>query len=187
MRGFLMVLGLTLVFINQNARAIEPLGNSSPEPGCVSVSEMERMDAVALLNVVQECTSENKLDLAEKAFHLSGVYAKYDMMRVSDQTAHQAYSILLSNMIQQMQNSNYDAFSELIKRLKTRITPEGAKQLTAELCVWTKRLTPPQNRPTYMINHGMGAFTGKTSFVSDPEQSQKIWKDLRQDYLGCQS
>ena len=87
---------------------------------------------------------------------LAGVYARYDQMRVTDESAHRAAAALRMKYLDSLAPDQQKKFVDV---LRTRTN--SPTKLTA-MCDQIRGIGPPHYFPAYMIQHGMGAFVGNT-------------------------
>lgn len=128
----------------------------SPKPsGCVGISrlsnEQNPVDIFAGLNI---CLSKNNYENAAELYFAGMAYGYFDTKRVADKTAHQAISVLSMNTVSSQSQ-------ESIEKLQSEIT--NISSSNAELCRKLYSLGAPEYKPTYMVKHGMGAFTGQST------------------------
>lgn len=62
--------------------------------GCIETKEaLPQYNPIDLYKAASTCIAVNRYDDAVRLFSLAGAYGKYDMLRVSDVTAHQAITV----------------------------------------------------------------------------------------------
>ena len=95
------------------------------------------------------------------------LYAMYDIARVADTSAHEAWSVLKQNLEPIYQWALYH--------------PKAYQEILQDTIKWAKSAPPPDYRPDWMINHGMvamqSAMQGKEApdpFVPNDDQ-QADW------------
>lgn len=86
------------------------------------------------------------------AFAVGLVYGRYDILRVADKTAHQGIEVLAENAMGQLTQEQADA----LRKAAGNMLKGGAPELLSLL----NRMGRPTYTPTYMIQHGLRAFTG---------------------------
>ena len=161
----------------------EALGNveSKHEPGCIGTANLSnKFTPVDLYRAVVVCAKQGKNKDGALLFGLAGAYGRFDTLRVSDNSAHQAVSVLkmiLSGMAPDQQN----AFQEAVS--KTFGSPDGL----AAACKEIKRIGPPNYYPEYMIQHGLDAFikSGSDDGLVKDFNAQAAWKESLDSYLHC--
>ncbi|BEV08937.1 hypothetical protein [Methylophilus sp. DW102] len=132
---------------------------------------------------VAVCAKQNKNKDAAILFALAGVYGRFDTLRVSDKSAHQAVTVLKMQMFSSLTPEQQNAFRE--EATKTLSNPNEI----ASKCKAIKHVGPPRYSPIYMIQHGMAAFTGGKSgngLVKDFDP-QAAWQQSLDGYLHCPS
>lgn len=196
MRSFTAITfaGLTLC-ISINGFATEPTsqprinnheasGNleSQHAVGCVNASSLSNKYTPAdLYKAVSVCINQGKFKEGALLFALAGTYGRFDTLRVSDRSAHQALSVLKLQTFGNMAPDKQKAFQNSIE--KTLGNPQGL----ATACTEIKHIGPPNYAPRYMIQHGMGAFTraGNDDGLVKDFNAPAAWKQSLDDYLHC--
>lgn len=167
-----------------NIENYEAKGNltSQQNIGCIAPSELNsQLTPPDLYNGMVQCIKDQQYANGVYLFALAGTYSMYDTKRVSDSTAHQAHSVLAMNARNSVKESDYNKFLQAVKETFTRT--EGL----AMVCDRVKEIGVPNYHPTYMIQHGMGAFVGPKSsngLVSEFD-SEKAWTAALNGYLHC--
>lgn len=149
--------------------------------GCIKVEVLQNIYTAAdLYRSNAECVKLDDLDSAVYSSALAGVYARYDSMRVSDQSAHQAQDVLSLNLAEALTEDERTAFMAKMSAVA------GDSVSLATLCRRIRAVGPPNYHPTYMIQHGMGAFTGAggNGLVSDFDGAV-AWEEVLDTYLHC--
>lgn len=136
---------------------------------------------------MDSCIKESKYVDAVHFFALAGTYSFYDTQRVADTTSHQIHSLLLQQFLPGLDKKQSDRlFKELNKTL-------GNKNKLSSVCTKLKSIGAPDYYPEYMINHGLGAVTGKNEADSVPAVNGLIadfnpknaWEKSLDGYLHC--
>jgi hypothetical protein len=126
-----------------------------------------------------KCLAAGRYNDALDLFQLAGTYSRFDTLRVTDQTAHDAFQVLMvEHPIEEPSKSiMYGLF-------KTRSDSSSEE---AKFCSNVKLLGPPTYFPAYMIQHGMGAFFGKSANggIAPNFDVQTAWKTSLDKYLHC--
>lgn len=131
---------------------------------------------------VVQCSAQKRTEDMIGMYMLANMYARFDTFRVADRTAHQAVPVMQMGLGEQLDEEGKNQFSTALKS-----AVENPAALAAT-CTQIKRIGPPVYHPTYMIQHGMGAFIGnqgdglEASF--DPAAT---WQRLLDDYLKCET
>lgn len=135
-----------------NVTRIKTQGNLAPTaagiPGSVKEITPEH-NPVNILLLARKKLDEGDTDSAAKAFLIARIYGVYDMMRVSDATAHQGMSVLVKEIFTGIEPTKEQALDTAIKGLNREETVQMAEEIGQ-----------PAYRPDYMIQHGVEAFTG---------------------------
>jgi hypothetical protein len=133
-----------------------------------------------LYKAAEKCVFQSKYNEGVFLFALAGTYGNFDTFRVTDRTAHEAMTVLLMEAFSSVSEEKKAAFE---KALSISTTPPA---LTA-LCKKIALIGPPNYYPTYMIQHGMGAFIEQgshTDMVANFD-AQAAWEKALATYLHC--
>lgn len=165
-------------------RNYEAPGNleSKHELGCVGAGNLSNKFTPAdLYKAVSLCAKQGKNKEGALLFALAGAYGRFDTLRVSDKSAHQAVTVLKMQAFGGMAPDQQNAFKESVG--KTLGSPDGL----AAACKEIKRIGPPNYVPRYMIQHGMGAFTktGTDDGLVKDFNAPAAWKQSLDSYLHC--
>jgi hypothetical protein len=128
-----------------------------------------------------ECLKDGKLEDGVLLFALAGVYGRYDTLRVSDPSAHQATTMLRKTYLDSADESTRTKFGEILQ--DTLGAPDGLERICSEI----RKIGAPDYFPRYMIQHGMKAMTGqstKDGLVVDFEP-EPAWESSLDTYLHC--
>lgn len=133
-----------------------------------------------LYNAFAKCVRENSYENATGLFLLAGGYLRFDVKRVADKTAHQARTVLImqySSSLSLQQKNKWNAYAD-------KFTP-GSKELDG-VCEAVKKIGIPTYYPTYMIKHGITAFSKDKlePLVKDFDQN-KSWETILKEGLHC--
>jgi hypothetical protein len=140
------------------------------------------MSPADLYPAVPECVRQRKYELAAQLYALAGTYARFDQLRVADRSAHQAKTVLEMNYLGGLAEQQRARFSAEIEAIAS-----SAHRLTG-LCQAIRKVGYPRYFPSYMVQHGMGAFTGQTTpdglvVGFDPE---KAWNEALSSNVHCE-
>ncbi len=155
-------------------RTLESKGNlkSETKTELKEVSEItNKNNPVDIFKLVRSKIEQGKYDDAVLAFGIGTGYGMYDARRVADNTAHQALAVLRMNAGMGIEQENLNRFRNTLKAFF-----ENPDKLIALL----GKVGKPDYHPTYMIQHGMGAFTGnktKDGLIPDFDPN-KAWKEI---------
>ena len=149
--------------------------------GCLKIEALRNTYTAAdLYRSNASCVKQDDLESAVYSSALAGVYGRYDSMRVADQSAHQAQTVLRLNFANSLTEEQKKQF---MGRLSATASDPSS---LAKLCGRIREVGPPNYQPTYMIQHGMGAFTGaKGNGLVSNFDSAAAWEKALDTYLHC--
>ncbi len=157
--------GLALAFAGMTASGasaqvtnLEATGNLAPtvDPGCVTMASADaRLSPPDLALGVLACGRAGNWDAAAELYILMLLRSDFDVRRVVDPTAHQAGQVLT----QQLYDSQSEADRASLEDAIRRFADPGTTQ-RGILCQMLQTAGVPQHDPSWMIQHGMAAFTG---------------------------
>lgn len=155
---------------------------STQAVGCIPLAEAKNtFTPPDLYKGASDCLNKDEYESAAELFALAGIYGRFDAERVSDKTARQAVTVMLMSAFANVSQDKKERFNTVLSRI-TRA--DGG---LGRLCEHVQRVGMPDYYPSYMILHGIKAFTGdphdgaiKTDF--DPSG---VWKNLQAAYLHC--
>jgi hypothetical protein len=164
-----------------NVTNYETAGNlESPNPvGCVSVGGLSnKQNPVDIFTGLNACLIKNNYSNAAELYFAGMSYGFFDTKRVSDITAHQAISVLRMNLFGAQPQ-------EVLDKLQAALTNINSDNTA--ICKSLTKLGAPAYKPTYMIQHGMGAFTGQSTKDGLVENfdSGAGWKDALSTIAKC--
>ncbi|MCO7188581.1 MULTISPECIES: hypothetical protein [unclassified Pseudoalteromonas] len=161
-----------------NYEADGSLGSTRPAK-CVSVAELSNtQNPVDIFTGLNICLTEKNYSNAAELYFAGMSYGFFDTKRVSDKTAHQAISVLRMNLFGAQSQDNIDKFQMALTKLSSDNT---------EICQSLTDLGAPAYKPTYMIQHGIGAFTGQSTNDGLVENFDAVaaWKDTLSTIAKC--
>lgn len=158
-----------------------------PAEQCLTRSQLStELTPVSLDRALTSCVTTSRLDAAVFLFALGGVYGRYDALRVADDTAGQAATIIRANAIQSMPAEKQEAFVQHVKAIMANADER------ATLCASVRSFGPPTYYPAYMVNHGMRAMQATMSGqqlenggIRADFDSVKGWDAALAGYLQC--
>lgn len=155
--------------------------HSSNSVACVDVTEVTNRHTPAdIFPGVRKCIDAGEYEKAGDLFLVAGTYGRFDMLRVADRTAHQAIMVLQLDHIGSAEEASVDSFQEAMKGRYD----EGTDDLK-RICENVKRMGPPNYYPTYMLQHGMSAFTGAGGGIKSSFNEAEAWSASLDSYLHC--
>lgn len=166
---------ITHLYTQGNLASTHPLA-------CVPLAQVKNVDTPAdIFKGVRQCVEQGKYDDAVDLFAIAGAYSKFDAERVTDKTAGQAKSALITETFANVPEDNTSQFSEVQQFRMTN--PETLKTI----CSSVKQIGQPNYYPEYMILHGMKAFTGNPyeNALEKDFDAQKAWGKVLSEYLSC--
>jgi uncharacterized membrane protein YhaH (DUF805 family) len=143
-----------------------------------------------LMPAVVDCIDKERYEDGAMIFLTASLYGSYDKQRVKDVTAHQAISALIAKHIQFLDTPNKEKYNALMKNLLEELDDgENNSPLENKFCNFIIKLPKPNYFPSYMINHGMDAFSAdfdEKKGLSDNYNSDEIWqKVLQKNWDAC--
>lgn len=155
---------------------------STRDIGCVKSAELSNQDTPAdLFKGLANCIDSGAHDNGVLMLALAGVYGRYDTLRVTDASAHQAIAVLKLTYVDSRDEAKKKAFFEYIS--KAFKDPSNL----AKICAEVQRLGPPEYFPRYMIQHGLQAFTPNAAEdgLAKDFDAPAAWKKSLDSYLHC--
>jgi hypothetical protein len=162
---------------------IEAPGNlTATQPvGCVPLATLTNRHTPAdLFPGVRACIEAGDHKGASELYALAGVYGRFDTLRVADQSAHQAVTVLRMGHLAPVDPDLMQSFRAEVPKYFDRGSPELAR-----ICVQLRELGEPAYRPDYMLRHGMGAFTGRGGGIRADFDPEAAWRQALEGYLHC--
>lgn len=162
----------------------EAEGNLAPtqDVGCIPVTEADPSLSPADLSLsVMACFQKGEDLQAGELMVLMLARGRFDIDRVTDTTAHQAVQVLSLNLA----TAGGTVWQPRMGKVFGLFQSEGSAEL-ASLCATLRAMPAPQHSPSYMIQHGMGAFLkeDKPALV-ETFDADATWRMVLDDYLHC--
>ncbi len=158
-RGLVLVIAMMMGSgASAQVTNLEAPGNLAPsvDPGCVTmVSADARLSPPDLALGVLACGRLGNWDAAAELYILMLLRSDFDARRVADPTAHQAGQVLTAQLDDRQSEPERASLGEAIRRFA-----DPAPSQRDILCQALLASGVPQHDPTWMIRHGMAAFTG---------------------------
>lgn len=166
-------------------RNYEAAGNleSNNTLSCVGPDKLRNIYTPAdLYPAVSQCARQANTRHGAVIFALAGAYGRFDTLRVSDKSAHQALAVLKMQTFNRLPPEVHKTFKENVSNILS-----DPKELAA-VCAEVMRLGPPNYFPRYMVQHGISVFAkpvaGDTGLVKDFDAAA-AWKSALSGYLHC--
>ena len=161
--------------------AYESKGNlaATRHLGCIPLTEVKSEYTPPDLAIAfKACVEAGRYDDAVDLLRIAGAYARFDAMRVPDETSHDAFAVIMSYV--ELSETDRAKLLDINKRTAARDSPDLLR-----ICNQAKRIGPPNYTPDYMIRHGMGAFFGPGQGVPADFDAKAAWKTLLDAYMHC--
>ncbi|PJK10391.1 hypothetical protein CO614_03125 [Lysobacteraceae bacterium NML120232] len=151
--------------------------------GCITLAEAKNQYTPAdLFSSAAACVQANKPEQVADLYILARSYGSFDAKRVSDQSAHQAVLVLQMQAFAGMSEEFNKQVSETLKT-KTNDPAEHSR-----ICRQIKQLGAPAYHPSYMLQHGMGAFLsdeGTSKALVENFNAETAWNEVLASSLRC--
>ncbi|MBX7142989.1 MAG: hypothetical protein K1X79_00910 [Oligoflexia bacterium] len=137
--------------------------------------------AADLYHGLSKCLEKEDYKDAAFLFAIAGAYARFDQLRVADESARQAATVLRMNYFDPFSKENKMTLMGVLKQ--DLGSPDGL----AATCKEVRRIGIPNYYPRYMIQHGLGAFgkdAGADGLIKD-FNSNKGFEEALSSYLHC--
>lgn len=187
MKNTLTITILSLAALHINAQEIiniEAEGSleSTTPLECITISDVTTQNSPAdIFMGVNKCIEEEEYANAAQLLAIAGVYGTYDMHRVKDKTAHQAIMVLQQTIFM---NLTEEQKAMLSKSMDEEL--EVGTDNLAEVCAAIRKVGKPEYHPTYMIQHGMGAFMqSDDNPLKEDFDTDAAWELSLESYLDC--
>jgi len=150
---------------------------------CIKLTEVKNTYTPAdLYKAFAQCIQDNKYEDAIPLFMVAGAYGKFDSRRVADVSSHQAMTVLIMNNTASLTDEQKKKWKESLGTF----TAGNSSPEFLQACNSIKHLGPPDYYPSYMIQHGMGAFTKSNGNpIVDNFNPQSAWEEAQEKYLHC--
>lgn len=131
---------------------------------------------------VRACAKAGDFDRAVGLFILMQLRARYDTLRVADETAHQGEQVLSMETFAAMSAPEQAGLQAAFGTFGDTGSPRHVA-----FCAAAAASGPPDYTPVYMIQHGITAFTGIAGDGLVPGfDAPTAWPALLVNYLKCQ-
>jgi hypothetical protein len=149
---------------------------------CLDKSRLSnKMSPVELWKGIGGCISSGRYDDGVFMFALAGSFGSFDMQRVADESGRQVMQILPMAVYASLPQDKVSAFQSLV----SKTLEDETKRLA--YCKEVARMGPPHYFPTYMVQHGIGSFTGanRAQPLVVPFDAKSAWTKAVKQYLLC--
>ncbi len=145
---------------------------------CISIKEMKNDYTPAdLYPAVRDCVDKGKLKNASEIYYIAGAYSFFDILRVSDRTAHQAKKVLMINNFSTLSGHQRESWVAELNKIIADNT---------DFCKAVKNIGKPNYQPVYMAAHGIRAFSiNPNELIKTDFDSKKAWTRTLTQYLRC--
>ncbi|MDE2234704.1 MAG: hypothetical protein KGL13_05540 [Gammaproteobacteria bacterium] len=147
--------------------------------GCVSVANAsDTWTPAEVFPAMRACIDRGDYPDAVGLFTLATSYGRFDMMRVADRSAWNAISVLQLQYLKGLSPAQKAAFDQ---------AAQAMLQNRGQICSELETLGPPEYMPTYMLEHGMAAFTRslKNGGLVENFNAQSAWGNVLREYVHC--
>jgi hypothetical protein len=154
---------------------------STADLGCIALKDAtNRHNPADLFRASGACVTAHRPEDAARLFALAGAYGRFDMLRVADRTAHQAILAIRSEIFGELPEADTEALTAALQKIM------GDAALKQALCADVARIGAPTYAPRYMIQHGMGAFTGSQGDgLIEKFDAASAWNTVLTSYMKC--
>jgi hypothetical protein len=163
---------------------LEAPGNLAPsaDPGCVTMAEADALLSPPDLALgVLACGRAANWDAAAELYTLMLLRAAFDTKRVADASAHQAGDVLSMQLADSLTEADRTSLGAALDRF---VDPAAAQR--AVFCQAAMTSAVPQHDPSWMVQHGMGAFLKPAGDgLIEGFDPQQAWTALLRDDLKC--
>ncbi|NJS38706.1 MAG: hypothetical protein HC783_06495 [Rhodobacteraceae bacterium] len=185
----IMRLGLTMAVLVAGAATAQVTNFDAPgnlaatvDPGCVTMAGADvRLSPPDLGLGVQACVGQGDWDAAADLYALMLLRATFDTKRVEDPSAHQAGEVLSLQVTETLSEAERARLGEALMKFAD---PQGAQKKV--FCRAITAAGVPQHDPSWMIQHGMGAFLGSEGDgLVKGFDAESAWALILRQDLSC--
>ncbi len=184
MSKFLFIMAtLCTIAMNAEVNNFEAKGNLASEKpiDCIDIKSLTNKNTPADIFIgISKCLEKSNYQNASHLYLVALAYGRFDSKRVEDKTAHQAISVLRMNHLGNLTDE---------KTQHLQLALKNTTKNMSIICESIKQLGLPSYHPSYMIQHGMGAFLGnksKNGLVADFNPTN-AWDNVLLNYVKCPS
>ncbi len=183
MQGFLRTAAPLGLLLSLASTAHAQQDSDDIAPPCLSRAQITAsVNPAVMMAALPRCLQEGRTQEAIDLYNFAGVFSNFDRQRVADESAHGVYSAMKAVIGESMGEEAQTRFNDA---LRAQLAPDKAPAYIAGVCKHAKRIGPPSYAPTYMLNHGMAAFTGKGGGLVPDFNPQQGWQNTLSNYLKC--
>lgn len=175
---------------NGNVTNLSVTGSLAPTRSlaCLDVDQVEGVYTPPDLHTgLKRCIDQGDFERAARLMYVAGLYARFDVERVTDVSVRDTAQVLNLRMVQALTTEQKTALQNALAPL-LRDGPEKTA-----FCTDVARLAHPVYFPTYMLLHGASTVTnlldGKPAWTGDPLvpgfDAATTWARLPQSYVHC--
>lgn len=149
--------------------------------GCTDIAHLRNIYTPAdLYPAIPDCVKRDDYDSAVFISVLASVYARYDQMRVADQSKHQAETVLRIKYLGSLTPDEQKRFTAVM-----RARADNPMKLTA-MCDQIRIIGPPHYFPTYMVHYpaDLSVQMPEQGIVAD-FNGARAWHDALTSFLRC--
>lgn len=154
---------------------------STHKLNCIELSEVKTdYNPVDLFLAADACVSSKRYSTAAPLLVLGLAFGRYDTLRVSDRSAHQAASV-----------ARLTIFGGYTPEQTARLQQDASSLMSDEtthkaFCDSVKEIGHPSYYPRYMVQHGMAAVLGNNDdALVDGFDPDVAWRGVMESYLKC--
>jgi hypothetical protein len=182
-------LALAVTVMTAGAAAAQVTNNLAPgnlaatvDPGCVTMAGADpRLSPPDLALGVLACGDAGNWEAAAELYVLMLLRSSFDVRRVADPTAHQAGEVLTMQLTETQSEADRVSLADAIQRFAD---PDMTQRDI--LCKALTTSGVPQHDPSWMIQHGMAAFTGLQGDGLVPGvDPAALWQQVMQQDVAC--
>jgi pentatricopeptide repeat protein len=182
-----LALALTMMTASGVAAEVTKLeapGSVAPnaDPGCVTMIAADpRLSPPDLALGILACGRAGNWDAAAELYVLMLLRSDFDVRRVADPSAHQAGEVLTMQLNDTQSEADRASLGDAIQRVAD---PDVTQREI--LCRKLRTSGVPQHDPSWMIQHGMAAFTGLQGDGLVPGiDPAALWEQVMQETVAC--
>lgn len=153
--------------------------------GCIPINQISNKYTPADIYAgFSQCAEEDNLVYGARLFFLAGTYGRFDTLRVTDKSAHQAVRALLIINFGKVEKEKIRTY---MRKIKAKMLENDAEE-KEKICLEIKEFGPPDYYPRYMIQHGLKALEkehdGERALNEDFD-AEEAWIASLEGYMHC--